>query len=257
MAKWLLYVAGVLAIMTAGVFLLLRFAYEPTPTQVMSPSFFSQPEDIGVAVFRRFYAPIAEKKLVVVGVPPQPDWQRQIIRGFLRGAAAENIPFDVILAEEAMPPLDLAGLPAITIQSVQMNTKTQAEFIDRLNAIRQSGKRILIYTASVFSSHLLPANPIHRFEKITGEHLFSITTGPLALANGQEHLVDPPCLGSERDVSGTAALGCAFLKSGRGYYRKHIESDRFVAIMNSPFPDDYILLVAAPGQSRAEKSTEP
>lgn len=243
-----LYVALVLAIVAGGIAMLLKFGYEPTPVSIMSPSTFDRPDQIGQALVRRFYSPIAQDKVVVFGIPPQPDWQREIVRGFMIAAAHENVPFEVLLAEEQMPPLDVHDFPGIEVQTVLMNVGGSSEFIHRLRSLRASGKRILVYTASTFSSHILNDTPIQRYERETGEHLVSISAGPLALRSDQEQLIDPPCVGSERDRDGVAPLGCAFLKAGRGYYRKHLAQDHYVAIMNSPLPEDYLLMTSAPGQ---------
>lgn len=247
MAKWI-YIGLILAIATGGVAVILKFGYKPVPQLVMSPSMFDRTEEIGATVFRRFYAPIQHSKIVVLGVPPQPNWHLQIVYGFLRAAAEEKVRFDVILAETQMPALDPAHLQGAEVQKIEMNHPTQAELIDRLRAVRSSGRRVLIYTASVFSAPVLIGNPLDRLERAIDENLFSITTGPLALRSDQEHLIDPPCLGSERDQSGTAALGCEQLRASRWFYRKQVKQDRWVAIMNSPRPNDYLLLVSEAGQ---------
>jgi hypothetical protein len=247
--KYTLYIVGVLGIMTAGIFATLRFGYEPAPVPIMSVSTFANPEEIGVTVFRRFFSPVTQYKIVVFGLPTQPEWHRQILRGFLQAAADYKIPFDVLIAEADMPQLDISGLPPIEVQAIATNTPTQAEFVDKIQALKKAGKRVLVYLPSVYSSHLLARNPIDRYEKSTGEHLFSITSEPLSLNSAQEKLVDPPCMGSERDSSGTALLGCAVMKASRGIYRKNLKPvDLYVAIMNSPKPEDYLLMTAAPGQ---------
>lgn len=245
MAKWL-YGFLVLSLATAGIASILKFGWVPAPVMVMSPSHFDNAEAIGSALVRRFYSPIAQEKVVIFGVPPQPEWHRAIVRGFLATAAAEHVPFDTILAEEQMPALPLEGLSGLEVQTVRMNTTTQGEFVDRLEALRAAGKRVLIYSASVFTTHIISGNAIDRFEKATGRSFLTISTGPLVLRSDKEHLVEPPCLGSERDHNGTAPLGCAILQASRNTYRKRIAQDRFVAVMNSPRPNDFLLMVSEP-----------
>jgi len=250
-----LYVALIVAMMTAGIFLILKFGVKPQPVGIMKPSFFSKPEEIGAVVYRRFYVDIDTKKLVVFGVPPQPDWNLAVVRGFLREAQALQRPFDVLITESAMPPLDLTGLPSpLETISIEMNSPTQSDLIDQLKAYHAAGKRVLLYTASVFSTHLLQGNPINRLEKMTGESYFAITSAPLSLHPDQEFLVDPPCLGSERDTQGTSDLGCAVLMAGRRFYRKHIDQSRFVAIMQKQGAvEDYLLMISSPGQDKSAK----
>lgn len=252
------YIALILIVMTSGIAMMLKFGYEPAPVAVMSPSIFDRPEQIGAALLRRFYSPVAQDKLVVLGIPPQPDWHRGVVQGFLAAAEAEKVPFDIILAEEQMPPLDLQSFPAIEVQKILMNANAGSDFVTRLRSLHSTGKRILIYTASIFSTHLVLGNPIARYESMTGEHLLTITTGPLALRSDQEQLIDPPCVGSERDREGVAPLGCAFLKAGRGFYRKHFKQEKFVAMMNSPSPQDFLLMISFPGQSASPaQSVQP
>lgn len=247
MPKWL-YALIVLGMMTIGVAMILRFGYEPAPQMVMKPSFFNGPEDLGRVVYRRFYAPIEQTKLLVFGVPAKPDWHRGVVQGLLKAAADEGKPFERIVADPQMPVLDLNGLPLAEISVVPMNTDTQSEFREAIAMARKSGKRTLVYVPGFFSTHLLPMNPMERYEKASGEHLFSITSAPLSLQPSEEFNVDPPCVGSERDANGTSKLGCAIMSASRGFYRKKIKADRYVAIMNSPRPDDYLLMIAAPGQ---------
>jgi hypothetical protein len=103
-----------------------------------------------------------------------------------------------------------------------------------------------------------------RLEKTLGHPLFSISTGPLSLANDQEYLVDPPCVGSERDNEGVSDLGCATLSAGRPFYKEMMKANhsdkenaktkpdnqkRWVAIMNQPTQsEDYLLMISYPGQ---------
>ncbi len=243
-----IYIFLISMTVAAGVAILFMVGREPQTTLVMSPTMFDGPAQIGSAVLRQFQQQIATEKVVAFGVPTQPDWHRSIVLGFLTAAATEKIPFDILIVEQRMPELDLSGFSGLEVYSIATNTKTQSDLVERLQAARSSGKRVLIYTASVFTTHLISGNSISRYEKLTGEQLLTISSGSLALRSNQEFLIDPPCLGSERDQNGTSPLGCGLLHASRQVYRKHLANDRHVAIMNSPRPNDYLLLVSAPGQ---------
>ncbi len=249
--KRVVYIGMLLAIVTAGIFLIFKLGYEPQPVGIMKPSYFDKPDQIGATVYRRFYVPIEQKKIVLFGIPPQPTWHQEILKGFMEAAAAEKRPFEIMIAESQMPPIDLTNLPPLDVRLIAINTETQAEFADQLRLARESGKRTLVYMPSVFSSHLLPGNAVNRYEAQTGENLFAITTGPLALRHDQEYVVEPVCIGSQLDGRGLAPLGCATMLWGRKFYRKKLPQDRWVAAMNSPKPEDYLLLVSYPGQDKA------
>jgi hypothetical protein len=252
MKKWLvrLYIPAILLVMTLGVFSILRFGYKPAPTGIMKPSFFDSPEEIGHVVFRRFYAPLEQKNRLAFGIPPQPEYYGKVLVGFLKGAAMEKHPFDVVVQEVDMPDLDLSGVPGIEVVKVRTNTNPPTELVDLLFKLESEKKRALIYMPSIFTAHVLSASPLHRIEAILQTNIFSISVGPLALKPDQEYLVQPPCVGTERDQMGTSDYGCVILQGGRMHYRKKVPQDRWVAIMTSPKPEDYVLMISEPGQDK-------
>jgi len=245
--KLVVYIVSILVILTFGVFFILKLGWEPTPEIVMKPSFFNRAEEIGTTLLRRFYSPVAQKQLIAIGIPPQPVWQYDIVRGFLITAAEEKAPFDVVIEEVQMQPLNLTGIPPLNLILMPTNSETQSELIERVHQLQKDGQRILILTSSIFTAHFIRNSPINRYESITGEHILTITTGAMALKPDQENIIEPACVGSERDREGIAPLGCALLKASRGYYSRQLKNDRYTAIMNSPSAEDYLLAIAAPG----------
>ncbi len=267
MKKWFvrLYIPALMLVITAGMFFVLHFGYTPVPPIVMEQSYFDQPTEIGAVVFRRFYAPIREAKTMVFGTPLEPAFHRDILRGFLVAANGDGVHFDTLITEQQMPDLDLTGLPNTKVVRVVTNSQTQAELADAVNEAERSGPHTLIYLPSVFSTHILKGNPLTRLETMLGHGLFTITSASLPLANDQEYLVDPACVGTERDSAGVSDLGCAILSAARPFYKKAIKANlsekenakekpdnqkRWVAIMNqsSQTGADYLLMVSYPGQ---------
>jgi hypothetical protein len=264
--KWFvrLYIPALMLVLTTGMLVVLKFGYQPVPPMVMTPSFFDQPTEIGALVFRRFYAEIGERKIVVFGTPSEPAYHREIVEGFLAAAKHDGSPFDVMIVEEQMP--DIQKPEGLIEKRVPTNSPTQAELVDALREVQSKGERAFVYMPSVFSTHILKGNPVERLEKTLGTKLFSITTAPLALANDQEYIVDPPCVGSERDSMGVSDLGCAILKAGRSFYKAMAKANisekenakekpnnqrRWVAIMNQPTAgEDYLLMISTPNQNK-------
>lgn len=245
-----LYIPAILLVMTLGVFSIFRFGYKPAPTGIMKPSFFDSPEEIGHVVFRRFYAALETKNRLAIGIPAQPEWYGKVIVGFLKGAALEKHPFDVVIQEVEMPDLNLSEVPGIEVVKVRTNTVPPIDLLEALAKYENEKKRVLIYMPSVFTAHVLSASPLHRIEQHIRTNVFSISVGPLALKPDQEYLVQPACVGSERDMMGTSDYGCVILRAGRMHYRKKVPQDRWVAIMNSPKPEDYVLMISEPGQDK-------
>ena len=204
-------------------------------------------------------------------------------RGFTHAVIERQMPA-VLRAE-------LKRLMPTTIE-IDSNTETLSELTDAVLSAKKQGHRLLVVLPNIYSTHLLLGNTMQRLERnltrastgagaatseggeangadedngrseidriarndvaIGANSLFAISVGPLALEAAQEKELDPVCMGSERDGSGTGEFGCAILQAGRHFYRKRIldkepnARQRFVAIMQSSKPGDYMLMVREP-----------
>lgn len=256
-----------LVLIMAGIVATLLYGYRPAPTRVMKPSFFDSADQIGVVALKRFYVPLAAEKVVFLGVPTNEEWAPRVVTGFLHAAHQNARAFDHVIIEAKISRewIEEISKSSPKLSEVDTNTETMAELTDLIQASEKRGERVLVVMPNIYTTHLLPGNSITRLEKIllppdaqdTGRivSLFALTVGPLALEAAQEKELDPVCMGSERDGSGTADLGCAILQAGRFFYRKRIldseprARERFVALMQSSRPNDYLLLVREPQNS--------
>jgi hypothetical protein len=230
--------------MTGIVFLLLKYGFVPQPVAIMTASKFDRPEQIGAVAFKRFYDPLSRAPFAVFGAPPRPEFHARIAEGFLLAAAAAGKKYDLVLAEPALEPLrETSGAQ---VESYELNREDMSELAARLRALASQGKRVLIYSASTFSSHALKGNAIARLEGALGEPLFALSSGTLVLRATHEFLVDPPCIGIARDQNGTAGLGCLMLSASRRLYRKQLPLDRYVAVMEQEAPADFLLMTSSP-----------
>jgi hypothetical protein len=237
------YIFVMILVIGLSVAAVLRFGINPRPVDLMKPSFFKEPREIGAVTYRRLYDPLGRENLIVFGVTPAEPSHRQIIEGFLLTAAAENRPIHVVLKE---PQLEALSAPAGTEVIEQQFNSEPAALVEQVRSYTSQGKRVLIYTASTLSSHMVPNNPVQRFEALWGKPVFAISTVGIALSAGQETRVDPPCVGSERDGQGTAKLGCAALLKTRALYRKRLDESRFVALMDQRGRSDLLMFVYVP-----------
>lgn len=254
---------GLLLVVT-GVITTILVGYRPAPTRIMKPSFFETPDQIGAVTLKRFYAPLASEKLVVLGVPTNRDWAPGLVRGFLQAAQQNSRTFNHVIVEEKLSHEMRDEMHKLVPKVTELNTnsETLAELMDALNTAHAAGDEVLLLVPNLYSTHMLPGNPMARLEKAIFtsdakekgriESLFAISVAPLALEATAEKEIDPICQGTERDGSGTADFGCEILQAGRYFYRKRIldnepnARERFVALMQSSRPNDYLLLVRQP-----------
>ncbi len=247
----------------------------------MKPSFFNTADEIGAVTLKHFYAPLATENIVILGVPSNRDWSTQLVSGFVQAASANARSFTHVVIERHLQKAlrEEVKRLAPTALEIDSNSEELTELTDAVLNAQKAGHRLLVIVPNLYSTHLLLGNVMQRLEAnlaaggvaapradgltaadrvpraregVPGNTLFSITVSPLALEAAQEKELDPVCIGSERDGSGTADLGCAILQAGRYFYRKRIldkeprARDRFVAIMQSSKPGDYMLMVREP-----------
>jgi hypothetical protein len=251
-----LSIAAFIVLILGGTLLLVRYGVAPQTISIMTPSFFDQPEQIGAVFYRRLYDPLTREKLVVFGIPPNPAYQERVLSGFLEAAQMEKHPYDLVLKEPSWK--DPARTGGAQIVNFDFNQDDPEEMVQKVKELTSQGKHVLIYTVSLFSSHLIAGNAINRFEATWGAPVFAITTGTLSLAPEFEGLIDPPCVGSARDIQGLYRLGCAMMFESRGTYRKHLVAQaqkRFVAIATQQGGKDYLVQLIGPGGDSSKPFT--
>ncbi len=224
---------------------IIHFGIRARAINILKPSYFSTPEEIGAVIFRRFYSEISADKLLVIGVPAKSSYHHNIVAGLLRVATHEGKAFDILIAD---PRLSLAeSLPTqLTVIPLSINGEDLGDAGALIKSLLAQEKRILVYTFSTMSSHLLAGNTIAQLEKSLKRPIFSITTSQLSLRNDQEYSLEPPCVGSGRDETGTADLGCIILQTSRSYYRRNFDPTRYVAVIDQHGRSDYLLLSSGP-----------
>ncbi len=225
--------------------LIVHFGIKARPVNILKPSYFSTPEEIGAVIFRRFYSEISADKLLVLGVPAKSVFHHNIVAGLLRVAAHEGKAFDVLITDPRLPQSESLP-PQLTIIPLSINGEELGDAGALIKSLLAQDKRILVYTYSTMSSHLLAGNTIAQLEKTLHRPVFSITTSQLSLRNDQEYGLEPPCVGSARDETGTADLGCIILQTSRSYYRRNLDPTRYVAVIDQHGRNDYLLLSSGP-----------
>ncbi len=237
------YIAAMAVFLGLNVWGILKFSQAPPPKDIMKPSFFDRPEEVGAVVYRRLYGDMGQNDVVIFGVRPNEVSHRRLVEGFLLTSVKENLPITVVFRETH---LEALALPEGTeVVDFEFNTD-QVVLTEKIRSYTAQGKRVLLYTANVLSSRLIKNNPSERFEAAWGKKVFTISSVDVALRREQEQPNDPPCVGSERDGQGTAALGCAALLKGRSFYRKNIDVSRIVALMDQRGEKDLLLYLSLP-----------
>lgn len=249
------YFSAVITLLFVVAFAIFKFGLKPRTISIMKPSYFSNPEEIGTVIFRRFYVELGKEKLVVFGVPAKASYQHHILEGLIKVAAHDGHPFDILVTDPRL--LQPTSFPGLNIIPLSLNGEDLKDVVKLLQSSMAQQKHILVYTYSTMSSHLVRSNVIHKLERNLKQSIFSITSAPMSLAYDQEYALEPPCVGASRDDTGTADLGCKILQTSRMFYHRHFDPTRYIASIDQHGRTDYLLLSTGPKdlQNKAEAMT--
>ncbi len=251
--KKLYFSLGLVGFFVCIMALIVKFGIKGRPINILKPSYFSTPDEIGAVIFRRFYSELSAEKLLVFGVPAKTSYHQNILAGLIRVAAHEGKPFDVLIVDPRLPQPE--ALPTITIIPLAMNGEELGDASALIKSLMAQQKHVLVYTYSTMSSHLLMGNTIAQLEKNLKQPIFAITTSQLSLRNSEEYNLDPPCVGSGRDDTGTADLGCVVLQTSRSYYHRNLDGTRYVAVIDQHGRSDFLLLTSGPKDLSSKAET--
>ena len=226
----------------AGLIWLLSMGTQ-SPVELITPTQFAAQKEIGAAAFESLGERIRHRKMIVIGIPPQPETYQNIVIGFLE-KLAETDPNIIVLKEPKWPALPTElKVETFDFMFSDDDLTVESETIQRA---LDSGKTLVIYSVNIFSSHLILKNPIRRFEEALNRKIPALTVGQLTLRQGGEYKNDPKCVGSMRDTQGLYDLGCAQLANSRHNYRNLLPLDKLTAILVEQSEDDYLLQVYIP-----------
>ncbi len=214
-----------------------------SPIEVIEPAQFSDQKELGASAFEKLGERIRTHKLLILGIPPQPDLYQDIVIGFLEKLSASDDKV-IILKEPRWPALPKT-LKVETYDFIfnDDDLTVEAETVQRA---LDSGHTVVIYSVNVYSTHLIGDNPISRFEKALKRGVTSVTVGQLTIRHNGEYKNDPACVGSMRDLQGLYQLGCAQLANSRHHYKKLLPLDQITGLLVEQAEGDYLLQVYLP-----------
>ena len=232
-----------IASLVLGAALVWALSRGPTAVQLIPPAQFASQKEVGALVYEKLHDKLAGKKLLIVGIPPQPEVYQDIFLGFVERFLQDDKNI-VVLKEPKWPALP-ANLKVETYDFVFNDDDLGVEAKSVQQAIND-GKTLIVYTVSIYATHLIPSSPVLRFEHQIGHKIPSVTVGPLVLRHDGENLNDPACVGSMRDEQGLYELGCAQITNSRNTYKALLPLDKLTATLGEQAENDFLLQLYLP-----------
>ena len=249
--KWLLLVIGSVAgVIVYLIWNELRIAPKELPKIKLGP--IENPQKVGEQTYLRLRQEIASEWVVFLGYDHKDPRQFEAVRAFIEAANSDGRPFSEIFCESKL--LDKPDPSFCT--EFQMNngadSATQNIITDlvtlvrkpRTDAERADTHPQLSIVPQVYSSHLISQNPLSTWEKTFKNKFMAITLAQMAVHPNDIPKLSPPCVGSEKDMSGTLDMACIILRLSRLAARKQWPQGQLLYQLVMSGEKDYLGLLS-------------
>ncbi|MFN3453411.1 MAG: hypothetical protein ACK41T_00525 [Pseudobdellovibrio sp.] len=206
-------------------------------------SYFKDLNEFSSSIEKRLNLEIGQKDYVWIGVEPEKKNQLQLTL-LLKSEIEKNHqkPFDlIILDKELRVPAEVAAGFGV-YQEVELKENIEA-FTDLIS--KNIDKRILVITASIYSTNLVQKNPYSRAKDILQKRplTFSMAYFPTDTEDEKNSMF----ICRTEDNSGTREWGCTSLNKARSVRRRiqedKIKSDLKLGLMDLTGESDYMILL--------------
>lgn len=236
----LYWVIGVIAI-SMGVFVYIFIGDAPKTLPKITLSYFVDEQEIADSVSKRLFQEINNSSFYWLGVEPEKSEQIDF-------ALRMKIDLDKTKHFKAVIIDRELQLKPEVIQSFGMTDEIAVkENIDalgtKLSALEKNGDSYFLLTASIYSTSLLPQNPLHKLKEKFQLKPLTFSIGYFATAPEDEGKLLFRC--DTEDNSGTKEWACFVISKGRAS-RRRIDSKNpkpWVGLMDLTGETDYALLL--------------
>ncbi len=191
----------------------------------MHPTQFEDPEQIGIAVYKRLRQNVRADRVVVLGSSPGAEEDSQIWLGFEKAASADN--------------------ESVVIMPLKEVTDKEA-FFAKIQDFVKSRKLVLITGVTPEISHLVADSWTRQIEKARKHPVLSIAVQRLAVTTPEYDDVQTQCLDATKEDNGQHKLECASQRVARKYLKRKLAPNLLWGVMERHGLKEYLLFVHRP-----------
>lgn len=233
-----IYWVGAVVVIGLGIFFAMNVSVQPKTISKIPFSQVEVPEDFGKAVFEILRSEVKQAPFILWGVTPNYIEDMELVRGFMEANQEAGYIYDVIVVEPELPYVELFS------SNMRIDTKNEMErFASGVKEALAEGHRVVAIVPNIYSSKLIPGNPVDRLRNDYGLEVTSFSVSKFASTKEQEAEFEPPCvLEPQKDFSKLGVFGCMVQEIGRKTYRQKIENNKFSGLMEMTGAGDYLIL---------------
>lgn len=205
----------------------------------MSPTEFSELEQIGAVVYKRLRQNVRAERLVLLGSNQDLQNDFLIWSGFLKTAAADGEKI-YYLSPKGMPPVP--AHPAWESADYDPAGDLPARVKEKL----ASKRLVVVHAPTREVSHFVKTSLSRQLDPVAHHPVLSISSLRFALSREEQDSLQTQCLDASTENEGENRLSCASQKVSRKYQRKNLDAAKIWAVIERHGLKEYLVFVHAP-----------
>jgi hypothetical protein len=229
---------------SSAVYFTIRYGLRPKPVPVMNATQFENPEQIGAVVYRRLRQEARGERLILLGSDPTWPQAEQVWSGFLKTAAADQLPIDVLYSRAGTSALEPLGTWA---KKTFSNSEVQSGALSRaVQADLEAGKMVLVSDSTPQVTHLLDSSFARMLEQLAHHPVLALSTLTLSLQPEEIENLKSECLQANADFEGWAHIHCSEARVSKLLLKKKPTREQMWSIIERHGLKEYLIFVKPP-----------
>lgn len=216
----------------------------PTTIPIMKTGYFQSNVELAEAIENNLHTEIGKQKYFWIGHEPDNEAQYNLTILLKQHIEKQNGPFDVVIIDKEL----MLGEEKEQALGKTHEIPLKENFEEAAALITANkDKKILVITASIYSSNLIALNPQGKIFEAIKIKPFSLSMGFYPVANKEERRSVFKC--DTEDKTGTAPWACAVINKARTV-RRTLQLEKLsgdtpprIGLMDSTGQTDYMILV--------------
>lgn len=213
------------------------YANQPKPVPRVRMNQFENHAAFATAILSEFREDLKQNPVLFLGVQPESNVHAEVWKQLLIQNQEAGIKYDIVVAEQSLAFADTVA-PNEKISAMD----NAALFVQGVQAILASRKRVAILVPSTYSAQMIEQNLVNQYQKLSGQKVMSLSLVDFPRHREDERSAQFRCIVEAVDQSGLGPFGCTIMQAARANYRKRFEIGKQVGLVDQISLTDHLVL---------------
>ncbi len=211
---------------------------------IIKLSYFKSNLEVAETIYSTLQAEIKQNKHIWFGIEPQAEREIDIYKELKSLIEKNNGAFDIVYVDKelSLSDADKSLLGATQVREIKENWGRVAQDLEA-----NTGKNILVVTAAIYSTNVIPENPLYKMKASYGLNPLIFSMAYFAVKPEDERKIIFPCMTDNKE--GIAGWGCLVVNKARTQRRRvdmtkiNPPSSLIAGLMDKTGEKDYMILI--------------